>query len=268
MNNEPLLNVQYFLLDMDGTFNLGDQLIDGSLYFIDTLRELKKDFLFLTNNSSKHRRLYAEKIYRLGLPIGEEKVFTSGEATALYIQREHANAAVYVVGTLALEEEFRQHGFHLDENDPQLIVLGFDTTLTYQKLWKLCDFVRAGLPYIATHPDFNCPTETGYMPDIGAVIAFVKASTGREPDLVVGKPNRMIVDAVSQKFGYPIKEMAMVGDRLYTDIALGQTSGITTCLVMSGETHPEDLIGSPFKPTYVFENLAGIAAWLREHLRA
>lgn len=266
MNNEPLLNVKCFLLDMDGTFNLGDELIDGSLYFIDTLRELGRDFLFLTNNSSKHRRLYAEKIARLGLPIEEEKVFTSGEATALHVKQEYAGAKVYVVGTPALEDEFRQHGFQLDENDPQLIVLGFDTTLTYQKLWKLCDFVRAGLPYIATHPDFNCPTETGYMPDIGAMIAFVRASTGREPDVVVGKPNRMIVDAVSQKFGFSIDEMAMVGDRLYTDIALGQTSGITTCLVMSGETHPEDLAGSQFQPSYTFENLAGIADWLKAHL--
>src|SRR5512138_2143486 len=120
MNNEPLLNVRCFLLDMDGTFNLGDQIIDGSLYFIDTLRELKKDFLFLTNNSSKHRGLYAEKIRRLGLPIGEEKVFTSGEATALYVQHGRAGAKVYVVGTPALEEEFRQHGFQLDENDPEL----------------------------------------------------------------------------------------------------------------------------------------------------
>ena len=266
MNNEPLLNVKCFLLDMDGTFNLGDELIDGSLYFIDTLRELGRDFLFLTNNSSKHRRLYAEKIARLGLPIEEEKVFTSGEATAFYVQREHPGAKVYVVGTPALEDEFRQHGFQLDENDPQIIVLGFDTTLTYQKLWKLCDFVRAGLPYIATHPDFNCPTETGYMPDIGAMIAFVRASTERDPDLVVGKPNRMIVDAVSQKFGFSIAEMAMIGDRLYTDIALGQNSGITTCLVMSGETHPEDLATSQFQPSYTFENLEAIADWLRAHV--
>jgi 4-nitrophenyl phosphatase len=265
MNSESLLNVKCFLLDMDGTFNLGDGLIDGSLYFIDTLRELGRDFLFLTNNSSKHRGLYAQKITRLGLPIPDEKVFTAGEATALYLQREHGSAKVYVVGTPALEDEFRQHGFKLEEDDPQLVVLGFDTTLTYQKLWKLCDFVRAGLPYIATHPDFNCPTETGFMPDIGAMIAFVRASTGREPDLVVGKPNRMIVDAVSQKFGYAIEEMAMVGDRLYTDIALGQTSGITTCLVLSGETHPDDLAESQFQPTYVFDNLGRIADWLKEH---
>ena len=256
MNNEPLLDVRCFLLDMDGTFNLGDQIIDGSLRFIETLNELGMDYLFLTNNSSKHRGQYAEKISRLGLPIPEEKVFTSGEATALYLQQEAFGSSVYVVGTPALEEEFRQHGFQLEENDPQCIVLGFDTTLTYRKLWKLCDFVRAGLPYIATHPDFNCPTETGFMPDIGAMIAFVHASTGREPDLVVGKPNRMIVDAVAQKLGLKIEEMAMVGDRLYTDIALGQTSGITTCLVLSGETHPQDLVDSPHQPTYTFENHA------------
>jgi HAD superfamily hydrolase (TIGR01457 family) len=265
MNNEPLLRVKCFLLDMDGTFNLGDGLIDGSLRFIDTLKDLGKDYLFLTNNSSKHRRMYAEKITRLGLPIPQEKVFTAGEATALYLQQEHPSAAVYVVGTPALEDEFREHGFRLEEAGPQLVVLGFDTTLTYQKLWKLCDFVRAGLPYIATHPDFNCPTETGYMPDIGAMIAFVRASTGREPDLVVGKPNRMIVDAAARKYGLKIEEMAMVGDRLYTDIALGQTSGITTCLVWSGETHPPDLVDSPFQPTYTFANLGAIADWLREH---
>jgi len=264
-NPEPLLQVKCFLLDMDGTFNLGDELIEGSLYFIDTLNELGLDYLFLTNNSSKHRGIYAEKITRLGLPVTEEKVFTAGEATALYLAREHPSAKVYVVGTPALEEEFRGHGFQLEENDPQLVVLGFDTTLTYQKLWKLCDFARAGLPYIATHPDFNCPTQTGYMPDIGAMIAFVRAATGRDPDLVVGKPNRMIVDAVSQKYGWSIPEMAMVGDRLYTDIALGQTSGITTCLVLSGETTREDLATSPFQPTYTFANLGAIADMLKTH---
>jgi HAD superfamily hydrolase (TIGR01450 family) len=173
---------------------------------------------------------------------------------------------VYVVGTPPLEEEFRQHGFQLDEENPQLVVLGFDTTLNYQKLWKLCDFVREGIPYIATHPDFNCPTETGFMPDIGAMIAFVQASTGREPDVIVGKPNRMIVDAVSQKLGLKIEEMAMVGDRLYTDIALGQTSGITTCLVLSGETHMDDLKDSPYQPTYCFEDLGAISDWLKEHI--
>jgi 4-nitrophenyl phosphatase len=257
--NTHLSQINFFLLDMDGTFNLGDHLIEGALHFIETLKRQGKDFIFLTNNSSKHRRLYAEKITRLGLPIPEEKVFTSGEATAVYLRDNFRGAAVFVVGTPALEEEFRFHGFDLDKDYPELVVVGFDTTLTYQKLWKLCDYVRAGLPYYATHPDFNCPTETGYMPDIGATIAYVRASTGREPDLVIGKPNRIIVDSLAQKLNLSIDEMAMIGDRLYTDVALGMTSGIMTCLVLSGETQLGDLEGSPFKPTYVFENLGEIA---------
>jgi 4-nitrophenyl phosphatase len=262
--NSLIDQIRCFLLDMDGTFNLGDQIIPGSLHFIDILREQGKDFYFLTNNSSKHRRLYAEKISRLGLPIPETKVFTSGEATALYLEKAHPNARIYLVSTRALEEEFVLHGFQLTEDDPDLVVLGFDTTITYQKFWKLCDYVRAGLPYIATHPDFNCPTETGFMPDIGAMIAFVKASTGREPDLIVGKPNRMIVDTLANKLNLSISEMAMVGDRLYTDIALGKTSGITTCLVLSGETSQGDLNKSEFQPDYVFENLGTLGDYLLE----
>jgi 4-nitrophenyl phosphatase len=266
MNNiDKLSVVRCFLLDMDGTFYLSERLLEGALRFIGLLHTQKKEFLFLTNNSSKRRRQYAEKINRLGLPLPEELVFTAGEATALYLKDRHPGASVYVVGTPALEDEFRQHGFKLEDQNPQLLVLGFDTTLTYQKLWKMCDLVRAGVPYIATHPDFNCPTETGYMPDIGAMIAFVKAATGREPDLVVGKPNRLIVDAAASKMGLEVSQLCMIGDRLYTDIALGKASGITTVLVLSGETKMEDLENSPFQPDYIFQNLAGVADWLEGH---
>jgi HAD superfamily hydrolase (TIGR01457 family) len=259
---DRLSTVRGFLLDMDGTFYLGDRLLEGALRFIDLLRDQKKEFLFLTNNSSKHRSEYAEKISHLGLPISEEAVLTSGEATALYLQGLHPGANLFLVGTPSLEEEFRQYGFHLVQKEPQYLVLGFDTTLTYQKLWALCDFVRAGVPYIATHPDFNCPTEKGYMPDVGAMIAFVDAATSRLPDLVVGKPNRLIVDAAAVKMNLPIDQLAMIGDRLYTDIALGQTSGITTVLVLSGETRLEDLKDSPFQPDYSFKDLAEVADWL------
>jgi 4-nitrophenyl phosphatase len=262
---ERLNRARGFLLDMDGTFYLSDRLLEGALHFIDVLRQQGKEFLFLTNNSSKDRRQYAEKISRLGLPLGEECVLTSGEATALYLQEEHAGARVYLVGTPSLEEEFREHDFHLVDQEPEFLVLGFDTTLTYRKLWRLCDFARAGVPFIATHPDFNCPTETGWMPDVGAMLAFVKAATGRDPDVVVGKPNRLIVDAASLKMKLPIEQLAMIGDRLYTDIALGPASGVATVLVLSGETKPEDLQDSPFKPDYVFNNLEGVASWLETH---
>jgi HAD superfamily hydrolase (TIGR01457 family) len=262
---ERLSTVRGFVLDMDGTFYLSDRLLEGALRFIDLLREQKKEFLFLTNNSSKQGRQYAEKISRLGLPLGEESVLTAGEATALHLKEQHPGANIFLVGTPFLEDEFRRHGFRLVQQEPQFLVLGFDTTLTYQKLWSLCDFVRAGIPYIATHPDFNCPTETGYMPDVGAMIAFVKAATGREPDLVVGKPNRLIVDAAALKMNLQVEQLAMIGDRLYTDIALGQSSGIATVLVLSGETKIEDLKDSPFQPDYTFQNLAGVADWLERN---
>lgn len=266
MNDVDKLSiVRGFLLDMDGTFYLGDRLLEGALRFIDLLHDQNKKFLFLTNNSSRHRSQYAQKINRLGLPIAEDAVLTSGEATALYLRDQHPRAKIFLVGTPSLEDEFRQYGFTLVHQDPQFLVLGFDTTLTYQKLWDLCDFVRAGVPYIATHPDFNCPTETGFMPDVGAMIAFVNAATGRIPDLVVGKPNRLIVDAAAIKMSLRVDQLAMIGDRLYTDIALGQTSGITTILVLSGETKLEDVKSSPYRPDYTFENLAGVADWLEKN---
>ncbi len=259
MKNDSLQQVRCFLLDMDGTFYLGEQLLDGALKFIDVLRQQGCEFLFLTNNSSKDSQQYAEKIIRLGLTISREKVFTSGEATAMHLRDQKPGARVYLVGTSALENEFLERGFALTQERPDLVVLGFDTTLTYDKLWTLCSLVRAGAPYIATHPDYNCPTEDGFMPDIGATIAFVKASTGREPDLVVGKPNPLFVEKAAERVGVPVSAMCMIGDRLYTDIALGATAGIPTILVLSGETRQEDISSSPYQPNHVFPHLGAVA---------
>jgi HAD superfamily hydrolase (TIGR01457 family) len=260
----PLPDIRCFLLDMDGTFYLGDRLLRGALRFVEVVQEQGRDYLFLTNNSSKHRRQYAEKISRLGLPVPESRIFTSGEATALHLQATRPRCRTFLVGTEALAEDLLAYGLYVDDDAPDVVVLGFDTGLTYARLWRLCDLVRAGLPYIATHADFNCPTEAGFMPDVGAMIAFVKASTGREPDLVVGKPNRLIVDTASRKLGIPVQALAMVGDRLYTDIALGRTAGIPTVLVLSGETRREDLADSPHQPTYIFEDLGAFATFLAQ----
>jgi HAD superfamily hydrolase (TIGR01450 family) len=258
-----LSDIQCFLLDMDGTFYLDEHLIEGALEFIEVIRSQGKEYIFLTNNSSRHRGYYAKKISRMGLAVPEKRIFTSGEATALFLKRKSPGARIYVVGTKFLEDEFRQHGFILDEQKPEMVVLGFDTTLTYHKLWRLCDLVRAGLPYLATHPDLNCPTKGGFMPDIGAMIAFVQTSTGRLPDQVIGKPNRTIIDELSNRLHVPLEQLAMIGDRLYTDIALGETTGITTILVLSGETQPADLETSPFKPDYVFNHIGEVAHYLK-----
>ena len=267
MSLDRLRNAGCFLLDMDGTFYLGDQLLPGALAFIELIRARGQEFIFLTNNSSRSSLQYAEKITRLGLTIKPERVFTSGEATALYLQAQLPGGRIFLAGTPELEGEFQRHGFQLAQEDPEWVVLGFDTTIDYAKLCGLCEHVRAGLPYTATHPDLNCPTPDGPIPDIGAVIAFVKASTGREPDLVVGKPNRLIVDMLARKLGFGADELVMVGDRLYTDIALGQTAGLTTVLVLSGETCREDLAGSPFQPDFVFENLGALGSALQGYLQ-
>lgn len=259
---QKLMQTKCFLMDMDGTIYLGNRLLPGAREWISLLDERNLAYYLLTNNSSRSRVEYAQKLHRLGLEIPEEKIFTSGEATAIYLKKTYPGASFHVVGTPPLIQEFERYGLTLSEDDPDVVVLGFDTTLTYEKLRKLCDLVVAGKPYIATHPDINCPTENGYMPDIGAMMALVAASTGRKADVIVGKPYAPIVQALAEKTRFLIAEQCMVGDRLYTDIALGQW-GMTTALVLSGETKAEDLATSDVKPDIVVQDISEMAELLR-----
>ena len=260
---KPLSEIETYLLDMDGTIYLSDYVYPCTLPFLSLLKEQGKRYIFLTNNSSTNKSAYLERLARLGIPVDGDSVFTSGEATTIYLSSEKPGARIYLCGTPDLEEEFRQAGFVLTDESPDYAVLGFDKTLTYEKLVRLCDFVRAGVPFIATHPDFNCPVTGGFIPDVGSMLALVKASTGREPDYIVGKPNRGIVDALARKYALPLDTMAMVGDRLYTDIAVGVNAGITSILVLSGESTLSDLAASDIKPDYVFDDLSGITEKLR-----
>ena len=249
-----LKQVKCFLMDMDGTIFLGNHLLPGAREWLALLNERQVAYYFLTNNSSRSQVEYAEKLQRLGLDIPQEKIFTSGEATTIYLQKTFPGASFFVVGTPPLVQEFERHGLDLAGPEADVAVLGFDTTLTYEKLWHLCDMVVAGKPYIATHPDINCPTEIGFKPDIGAMIELVATSTGRRPDVIVGKPYAPIVNALAEKTGFKVEEHCMIGDRLYTDIALGQW-GIATALVLSGETKAEDLADSAFKADLVIQGI-------------
>lgn len=251
-----LNDVRCFLLDMDGTFYLGGELIEGSLEFIKRVRATGRDYLFLTNNSSHNAAFYVDKLARMGLRTDRGHVLTSGEATCEILRERYPGKRAFLLGNEFLAEEFREFGVPVDNENPEIVVIGFDTTLDYRKMQAVCDFVRAGLPYIATHPDFNCPTETGFMPDIGAIMAFIEASAGRRPDLIVGKPNTGIVDAVLRRTGLRVDELAMVGDRLYTDIETGLRSGMLSILVMSGETTPAMLARSQTKPDLTFGRLS------------
>ena len=258
-----LRNVRCFLLDMDGTFYLGEQLLPGAKEFLHYCENNGINHLFLTNNSSKNAGDYVEKLHRLGVDVVREKILTSGEATCIYLKKNFSGKKIFLAGNPALEAEFRHYGICLTQDDPEVVVLGFDTTLTYARIWKVCDLVRAGLPYIATHPDFNCPTGQGVMPDIGAMIAFVAAGTGRQPDVVIGKPNIPMIDAILEKVAIPLDKIAMVGDRLYTDVAMGK-KGIMTILVLSGETSFEEAQKSDFQADLIVKDLAELLQTIKQ----
>ena len=259
---ESIKNTACFLFDLDGTVYLGEKLLPGARDLLAYLEDNSRSYFFLTNNSSRSRADYSQKLAGYGLIAPEDKIFSSGMATAIYLKKQKPGAKIYLVGTPSLEEEFRIYGFELVEDDPDFIVLGFDTTLTYQKIRKLSDFVVEGRPYIATHPDINCPTPSGFMPDIGAIMALIKTSTGRDADVIVGKPFAPMVEAIVDQTGFETESLTMVGDRLYTDIAMG-SAGIQTVLVLSGEAKVEDLDSAPHQPDLVCENLGELLEYLR-----
>ncbi len=254
-----LREIRCFMLDMDGTFYLGHRLLPGALRFMRYLAESGREAVFVTNNSSNSAAYYADKLTSLGWAAQAEDILTAGQATAYYLRALKPAPKIFLLGTPALAAEMAALGVQLTEEAPDYVVLGFDLTLTYAKLAQACRFLRAGVPFFATHPDLNCPTESGYIPDCGALAALLHAATGVAPK-VIGKPNREMIEAMLlKKPKVPKAQLAMVGDRLYTDVAMGRAAEITSILVLSGETQPADLRQSAIQPDYVFDHLAALA---------
>jgi HAD superfamily hydrolase (TIGR01457 family) len=251
---DELKQKRLFILDMDGTFYLGDRLIPVSLEFLERLREKEVDFLFFTNNSSRTRQFYKKKLASMGCFVDESSIVTSGDVTIRYLRENHSDASVYLVGTGLLEQSFIDGGIKLTKNEPDIVVVGFDTTLTYEKIERACTFIRKGAVFIATHLDLNCPTEDGFIPDCGSMCVMIEASTGVKPRYL-GKPFSETVDMIKLISGRSSGEMAFVGDRLYTDIAVGVNNGITGILVLTGETSLDDVEKSSVKPDFIFESL-------------
>lgn len=259
---EILKNITCFALDMDGTVYLGEKWIEGAEDFLKAVEAAGKKYVFLTNNSSKNPQAYVEKLGKMGLTVDLSQIVTSGQAAIAYLKKNFPGKRVYLLGNELLQEEFLQEGILLDEKAPEVVTVGFDTTLTYAKMCRVCDLVREGLPYISTHPDFNCPTETGFIPDAGAIHAFIHASAFRYPDRIIGKPGGDIMEYLSQRTGVPKSETAMVGDRLYTDVAAGVNNGYTGILVLSGEAGMEDLENSEVIPHLVFTSVKEMIPFL------
>lgn len=265
INKDPygkLKEITCFALDMDGTIYLGEQWIEGALDFLCEVERVGKTYYFLTNNSSKSPKIYVEKLKQMGLAVSGNQIVTSGQATIHYVKKHYAGKRVFLLGNEMLTEEFMEEGIHLDDKDPEVVVVGFDTSLTYDKMCMVCDHIRAGLPYLSTHPDLNCPTEHGFIPDAGAIHAFIHASTGRWPDRIIGKPNGEIMSYLTERALVNKSQTAMVGDRLYTDVAAGVQNGYTGILVLSGEATMKDVETSEVVPDLIFDSLKEMIPYL------
>ncbi|MBO4792009.1 MAG: HAD-IIA family hydrolase [Clostridia bacterium] len=261
VNPDPSLisDKDLYIFDMDGTIYLGYNVFPFAVRFINNLRASGRRVLFFTNNASHTAEFYVKKLTKLGFSPTREEIMTSGDVTIEFLKRHRAGKSVYLVGTDELVEDFRAAGINMltgEEERADIVITSFDTTLTYHKLDMACRLIRGGAEYLSTHPDFNCPTETGFIPDSGAIAAFVTASTGRKP-VYFGKPYRETVEMIGEATGTPLDRMCIFGDRLYTDIAVGKRHGITAVLVYSGETTPEDVEAADPKerPDYAYPSL-------------
>lgn len=262
MDYEKLRRCGLFLLDMDGTLYLGDEVFPGAAEFINTLEKTGRRYIYLTNNSSRAGEDYVHRLRSLGFPCESENVFTSGMAAAMYLREKFPEGSIYPVGTAAFCRELERAGVRFDGETPDAVVVGFDTELRYEKLEKAVRFLRRGADFIAANPDLVCPMPRGeVLPDCGSICALLTASTGREP-LYIGKPNRNMVDIISRRTGVPNREICCVGDRLYTDIAVAKNAGAVSVLVLSGETTPDMLAGSDIQPDYVLSDIRAISQLL------
>ena len=257
-------DIQAVLTDMDGTLYVSDHLLPGAADFIALLRERRIPFLFLTNNSSARAVKYRDRLRRLGIPAENEEILTSGAATAHHLRAATPYRRVFLLGTPALREELEEAGLTLaDEGEADCVVVGFDKTLTYDRLKRACLLVAQGLPYFATHPDYTCITDEGLIPDTGSFLAAIETVTGRMPK-VIGKPEPEMVAAALARVGTPAAVTAMVGDQLDTDMTMANRAGLFGVLVLTGETSPERAAAEKtVKPDLQLDSVADLVKRLR-----
>lgn len=250
-----LKNIKLFLLDMDGTIYLDDELFDGSLDFLEKLRKQNKQYIFLTNNSSKSKTDYLNKLNKLQIQASTENIFTSGMAMGIYLNKNYLNKKVYLVGTKALENELKEYDINLVQENPEIVVVGFDRELNYQKLEKACEFIDNGAIFLATNIDYVCPIKNKrYIPDCGSICKMITTATSKEPKFI-GKPEPDMINIIKEKYNLRGEEIAMVGDRVYTDIACGYNAKVKTICVLSGESTMETINQSNIKPDYIFNSI-------------
>jgi HAD superfamily hydrolase (TIGR01457 family) len=255
-----LSDKKFFLLDMDGTIYLDNELFDGTIDFLNKVKEKGGRYLFVTNNSSKSTDAYVKKLKSIGIPAAEEDFLTSTDATILYIKEKYQGRKFYSLGTASFTQQLKESGIDVvtrivDGIDG--IVMGNDNELNFKKLEDACKLLLNDIVYIATNPDWVCPTSFGYVPDCGSVAEMLWRATGKRP-VFIGKPRPEMLTLAMSKFGYSKEESVMIGDRVYTDIASGYNAGIDTIFVLSGEGTMADAESSDTPPTYIFNGIRDV----------
>ena len=251
------IDADLFLFDLDGTVYLGDTPIEGAIDTLKKLTALGKKVCFLTNNSSKDKKEYVRKISSMGYPVDLWQIITSTMATIRYLHTRRPGKSVFPVGTPSFVEELKKSRIPLSE-DADIFLLAFDTTLTYEKIWKGNILLEKGREFFATHPDIVCPSDIGDMPDVGAMMTMFESSSGRAPSVICGKPYAPMAEIIESLFDIPKNRTVMIGDRLYTDILFGVNNGYQSVLVLSGETTHEMYIDSGIHPTMVLPAISAM----------
>ncbi|WP_457576988.1 HAD-IIA family hydrolase [Desulfomarina sp.] len=260
---ERLKKVKCILLDLDGTLYEEDRLFDCTLEFLEGLDKAGIRKIYLTNNSSKGRGDYFRKLHGLGISLAEDEIYSSGDATLDYLKRCTDFSRVFLLGTPSLESAFIEAGFELT-TDGQCVVMGFDKTLTYDKLNQAYHLLVSGVPFIVTHPDTLCPMKNGRFDiDLGALMQPLIQATGVKP-LIIGKPHAPLIDGLLAKFSFDIDSLAIMGDRLYTDIRTGRDNNFLSILVLTGEASREDAAVSSVEPDYILERNVDLLSYLSQ----
>ena len=257
-----LANIRHVALDMDGTIYMGMSLFDYTIPFLQSLREMGITYSFLTNNPSTSIPDYLKKLAGMGIEATEEEMYTTALATIDYLKSNLPNAKrLFLLGTPSMVSEFVKAGFEVAEDSaddrPDAVVVAFDKTLTYDRLCRAAWWIQQGLPYVATNPDKVCPTDQPtVLVDCGSICKCIEHATGRQPDITLGKPDPNMLTGVQARYGVKPEEVAMVGDRIYTDIEMAFNAGAFGVLVLSGETTLDVADKAPRQPDLIAENIS------------
>ena len=253
-----LKEIDAVFLDLDGTIYLGGELIEGALDFLARCDEKGVKRYFLSNNSSRSVKQYVKKLQTFGIPAEEDDVLLSTHDLLSWLDANNITKT-WLIGTEGMREMLEEKGIETESEEPQYVVLGYDTEISYNKISQASIFMHAGVPLVASHPDMVCPTPGGGLPDVGAYLAMLKVTTGVDPEHISGKPNAGMILHKIEALGLDPARCAMVGDRLYTDLAMATRAGCVGVLVLSGEATMDDVNeleeGAEQQPTVIVKSV-------------